>query len=192
MEVEALEIPEVKLIRHKRFVDERGFFSETYSRRHFEAAGIDLTFVQVNHVFSGHAGTLRGLHFQVPPVAQDKLLRVTRGAVLDVAVDIRAGSPSYGRHVAVEISAENWLQVLVPKGFAHGYMTLSPDTEVIYKVSDFYAPELDAGLPWNDPDLAIDWGRAPDAIQLSERDRDHPPFSDFVSPFAYAEAPATS
>lgn len=140
MKVESLRIPEVKVIAAKKHGDERGFFSETYSKKSMEAAGIDLDFVQDNQSFSASAGTLRGLHFQTPPHAQARLVRVVRGRIWDVAVDIRVRSPTFGQHVAVEISAEAWNQILIPVGFAHGMLTLEPDTEVFYKVTDFYAP----------------------------------------------------
>lgn len=183
MEIIPLEIPDVRLVRPKRFADARGFFSEVYNGPAFAARGIQITFVQDNHSLSAAVGTVRGLHFQTPPFAQDKLVRVTRGRILDVAVDIRTRSSTFGRHVAVELSAENWLQLLVPIGFAHGFCTLEPDTEVIYKVSAPYAPAHDAGCLWNDPDLAIDWPvRSADAV-LSERDARLPRLRDMTSPF---------
>jgi dTDP-4-dehydrorhamnose 3,5-epimerase len=172
--VEKSAIADVKIITVKKFGDRRGFFSEIYNRRDMVEAGIDLDFVQDNLAFSADRGTLRGLHFQSPPFAQDKLLRVTRGRVLDVAVDLRQSSPSFGQHVSVELSAENWRQIFVPIGFAHGYVTLEPDTEVLYKVSNYYAPQHDHGLIWNDPALGIDWGIAADQAILSEKDRKHP------------------
>lgn len=174
MKVIATEIPEVRIIEPARFGDARGFFSETWNQARFAESGLDLAFVQDNHALSGPVGTLRGLHFQIPPFAQDKLVRVVRGAVLDVAVDIRHGAPTFGRHVAVELSAGNWRQLLVPKGFAHAYVTLEPDTEVIYKVTGFYSKEHDRGLLWSDPALGIDWrlgGREP---VLSDKDRAWP------------------
>ncbi len=172
MFVERFKIREVVAIRPDRHQDARGFFSETYSRRALAEAGIDTEFVQDNHSLSVPPGTLRGLHFQVPPAAQAKLVRVVRGALFDVAVDLRAGSPSYGRHVSCRLSAEEWNQLYVPVGFAHGFCTLEPDTEVIYKVSGYYAPEHDRGLLWNDPALAIDWPVSEPL--LSEKDRSHP------------------
>jgi dTDP-4-dehydrorhamnose 3,5-epimerase len=135
------------LFEPKRFNDHRGFFSETFSRRALAAIGFDLEFVQENHSLSSQSGVVRGLHFQAPPHGQDKLVRVTRGRILDVAVDIRKGSPTFGRHVAVELSAENWRQLLVPKGFAHGFCTLEPDCEVVYKVTDYYARERTTMAP---------------------------------------------
>ena len=152
-----LAIPEVLLIEPKRIGDARGFFSETFRADRLAECGFEVPFVQDNHSLSAQVGTLRGLHYQRPPHAQDKLVRVIRGAILDVAVDIREGSPTFGQSVSAEISGENGLQILVPKGFAHGFVTLEPDTEVIYKVTDYYAPECDAGIVWNDPDLAVDW-----------------------------------
>ncbi len=172
MLVERFKIREVVAIRPDRHQDARGFFSETYSRRALAEAGIDTEFVQDNHSLSVLQGTLRGLHFQTPPAAQAKLVRVVRGAIVDVAVDIRVGSPSYGRHVSCRLSAEEWNQLYVPVGFAHGFCTLEPDTEVIYKVSAYYAPEHDRGLLWNDPALAIDWPVSEPL--LSEKDRSHP------------------
>ena len=141
MDVRSLAIPDVLLINPTKFGDDRGFFSETYSKDAFAKAGITVEFVQDNHSLSAKVGTVRGLHFQTPPFAQAKLVRVVRGAIFDVGVDIRHGSPTYGRHVAVEISAEKWNQVLFPVGFAHGFATLLPDTQVIYKVSAPYSPE---------------------------------------------------
>lgn len=166
------------LVAARRFGDARGHFSETYSRQDFTALGIAEEMVQDNHSFSAQHGTVRGLHFQLPPRAQAKLVRVLRGRILDVAVDIRLGSPSYGRHVAVELSAENGLMLYVPVGFAHGFATLEPNTEVAYKVSDTYAPDCDRGLAWNDPALGIDWGVAPEAAVLSDKDRRHPSLAD--------------
>ena len=155
MEIEALAIPDVKLIRPKRFGDARGFFSEVYSCAALAAAGIGMEFVQDNHSRSALVGTIRGLHFQTAPFGQDKLVRVTKGRILDVAVDLRRASPTYGKYVSAELSAENWTQILVPIGFAHGFCTLEPDTEVLYKVSNVYAPANDGGVMWNDPDLGI-------------------------------------
>jgi len=181
MELINTAIPDVKLIRPKRFGDHRGFFAETYNKRVFAELGINLDFVQDNHSRSAEVGTIRGLHYQLPPYAQDKLVRVVKGAVWDVAVDIRKGSPTFGRHVAVRLDAQEGLCLLVPKGFAHGFVTLEPDTEVIYKVTDYYAPSHDRGLMWNDPDLGIDWPIPADRVILSDRDRKHPPFADLVN-----------
>ena len=183
MRIEALSIPEVKLLTPKKHGDHRGFFSETYNRNTLAAAGIDINFVQDNHSLSAEKGTVRGLHFQTPPFAQDKLVRVARGSVFDVAVDLRQGSRSYGRHVGVVLSAEEWNQILVPTGFAHGFMTLEPDTEIIYKVSDYYAPEHDRGLLWNDPALGIRWPIPEGEAVLSDKDRGHPRLADLAAPF---------
>lgn len=178
MQVIDTEIPAVKVLVPRRFGDARGLFCETYSRRAFEAAGLRFDFVQDNHSISAEAGTVRGLHFQLPPFAQDKLVRVVRGAAWDVAVDIRRSSPTFGRHVKVLLTAENWHQILVPAGFAHGFVTTEPNTEVIYKVTADYSPQHDRGILWNDPDLAIDWGVDPARAILSDKDRRHPPLKD--------------
>ena len=187
---ESLSIPEVKLVRPKKHGDARGFFSETYVKRDFVAAGIDAEFVQDNHSLSADVNTVRGLHFQTAPFAQDKLVRVTRGAVLDVAVDIRAGSPTFGKHVAVRLSATEWNQLFVPIGFAHGFVTLEPDTEVIYKVSRYYAPENDKGILWNDPALGIDWGISVEAAILSAKDKVQPKLADLPAAFHYDKGAA--
>jgi dTDP-4-dehydrorhamnose 3,5-epimerase len=170
MKIERLAIPDVVLITPPRFGDARGFFSETYSVRRYAEAGIDLPFVQDNHSLSARPGVLRGLHCQIAPSVQGKLVRVTRGAIWDVAVDIRRGSPTYGRHVAAVISAENWTQIWVPGGFLHGFCTLEPETEVIYKVTADYDPAAERGVRWDDPDLALPWPIARDAAVLSEKD----------------------
>jgi len=192
VDVRPLAIPDVKLISPQKFGDHRGFFSETYSKRGLAEAGIALDFVQDNHSLSAAKGTMRGLHFQTPPFAQDKLVRVTRGAILDVAVDIRRGSPTYGQHVSVELSADNWHQLLVPIGFAHGFMTLEPDTEVLYKVTNVYAPECDRGLLWNDPDLGIAWPTAATDAVLSDKDRKHPRLRDLTDAFDDGEEQETA
>jgi dTDP-4-dehydrorhamnose 3,5-epimerase len=184
LEATATDIAAVQVLTPRRFADDRGFFSEVYNRARFAAAGIDLVFVQDNHSLSRPAGTIRGLHFQSPPFAQDKLIRVVRGRILDVAVDIRRSSPTYGHHVAVELSAENWRQLFVPAGFAHGFCTLDADTEVIYKVSAPYAPDHDCGLAWDDPALAIAWPVAGDAAILSDKDRRHPTLAELPPYFA--------
>lgn len=178
MDIVELAIPDVKIIRAKKFGDHRGFFSETYSKRVFDDAGLAFDFVQDNQSLSAVVGTVRGLHFQLAPFAQDKLLRVTRGAVFDVAVDIRRGSPTFGQHVSAIVSAAEWNQILIPIGFAHGFCTLEPDTEVLYKVTNFYSPQHDRGLLWNDPELGIDWPVAADKAQLSDKDRKHPRLAD--------------
>lgn len=183
LSVQDTAIPAVKIVTPKKFGDHRGFFSETWSRKAFADAGLDLDFVQDNQSLSAPVGTLRGLHFQSPPFAQDKLVRVTRGRILDVAVDIRASSPSFGKHVAVELSAENWRQLLVPAGFAHGFVTLEPDTEVLYKVTAPYAPENDHGLAFDDPVLGIDWRLTLSALTLSDKDRKHPRLAEMLRYF---------
>lgn len=182
LEVLSLEIPALKLITPKRWGDDRGFFSETYNRRLFAEHGLALEFLQDNHTFSARAGTVRGLHYQLPPHAQDKLIRVIRGAILDVAVDLRRGSPTYGRHVAVELSAANWAQMLVPIGFAHGFCTLTPDVEVLYKVTNYYAPEHDRGILWNDPELGIAWPVGAAQALLSDKDRRLPRLGELTEP----------
>lgn len=176
-------IPAVRVLTPKRFGDARGFFSETYNKKRLSEAGIELEFVQDNHSLSAERGVVRGLHFQRPPFAQDKLLRVTRGRIFDVAVDLRRTSPTYGKHVAFELSADEWNQVFVPIGFAHGFCTLAPNTEVIYKVTNYYAPEYDAGVLWNDPALGIAWPISKEEAQLSEKDRRQPRFAELESPF---------
>ncbi len=163
------DIPDVLMVERVRMEDGRGVFSEIYRQDEFERHGIRVRFVQDNHSHTKRAGTLRGLHYQCPPHAQDKLVSVLRGRILDVAVDIRMDSPTFGMSVAVELSDRNGLQIFIPKGFAHGFLTLEPDTEVIYKVSHHYAPDAEAGIRWDDPDLAIDW-MLKEAPLLSERD----------------------
>ena len=169
-EITPLAIPGPLLITPKRHGDERGFFSETYSRPALAAAGFDWAFVQDNQSRTEKRGTLRGLHFQRPPRAQDKLVRVTRGSVFDVAVDIRRGSPTFGRWVGEELSADNWRQLLVPSGFAHGFLTLTDDCEVLYKVTDIYAPEWEDGLAFDDPDVGVAWPIEPAEIITNARD----------------------
>jgi len=186
MEAKPLEIPGLLLIIPTRHKDVRGFFSETYNRTQFAKWGIHNKFVQDNHTRSLKAGTVRGLHFQSPPHAQDKLVRVCRGAVLDVAVDIRHGSPTFGKSVTAILSAENWHQLWVPKGFAHGFCTIEPDSEVIYKVTNFYAPECDKGIAWDDPNLGINWPVSPEAAILAEKDRRHPKLSELPAYFEFA------
>ena len=173
-------------LRTPRFGDDRGWFSETWSRARFHAAGIDCDFVQDNHSRSEAAGVVRGLHFQRPPYAQAKLVRCVRGAVLDVVVDLRAGSPTFGQHHAVELSAESGDQLFVPPSFAHGFVTLQPETEVVYKVSAPYAPALEAGLAWDDPDLSIAWPVAASEAVLTDRDRNWPRLRDLDTPFVGA------
>ena len=187
LELRELAIPGVKLLTPKRFSDARGYFCETYNAQRFADAGVGVTFVQDNQSHSAPKYTLRGLHYQAPPFAQDKLVRVVRGRVLDVAVDARRGSPTYGRYVRAELDAERGDQIFVPAGFLHGFLTLEPDTEVIYKVSAYYSREADAGIAWDDPELAIDWGVDASEVQLSDKDRALPGFAAFQSPFVYAE-----
>ena len=175
----------VKLVRPRRFGDERGWFSETYSVTRAAALGIDCTFVQDNHSMSRDVGVLRGLHWQAPPQGQDKLVRCVRGAIWDVAVDARRGSPTFGKWVAAELTAANGHQLFVPVGFAHGFVTLAPDTEVEYKVSGLYAPECEGGVIWNDSLLAIPWPLPPGGPILSPKDEILPTFSEATSPFDY-------
>jgi len=183
--ISSLEIPDVKILTPQIFKDHRGFFSETYNKKVLAAVGIELDFVQDNHSLSRTRGVLRGLHYQSPPFAQAKLVRVVRGRIFDVAVDIRNGSPTFGKWVSAILSAEEWNQILVPVGFAHGFVTLEPDTEVIYKVTNYYAPQHDHGVLWNDPDIGIAWPVGPADITLSEKDRNQPRLRDIASPFTY-------
>jgi dTDP-4-dehydrorhamnose 3,5-epimerase len=176
-------IPDVKVLLPKAFGDARGTFSETYNAARFAEHGIKLNFVQDNQSWSAPAGTVRGLHFQSPPKAQDKLVRVLRGRILDVAVDLRRASPTYGKWVAEELSAQNRRQLLVPIGFAHGFCTLEPDTEVLYKVTDFYAPANDLGIAWDDPDLAVRWPVRKDEAVLSDKDTRQPAFKSLPAYF---------
>jgi len=178
--------PDVLELRPDRFGDERGFFSETYNRAELQRHGLNHEFVQDNQSLSAEPGTVRGLHFQIPPFAQAKLIRVIRGAIFDVAVDIRTGSPDFGRHVSAIVSADAWNQLLIPAGFAHGFCTLEAGSEVIYKVDAPYSPEHDRGLMWNDPELGIDWPFASAAATLSEKDRNHPPLAQLPDYFDYA------
>lgn len=183
MDVQSLEIPEVKIITPRRFSDDRGFFSETYNARAFKAAGVEVDFVQDNHSYSANKGTVRGLHYQAPPHAQSKLVRVLRGSIIDVAVDARKASPTFGKWVKAALSAENGVQIFVPKGFLHGFVTLEPDTEVAYKVDAFYDSASDGSVKWNDPDLAIDWGLGESEAALSDKDAKAQSWADFIPPF---------
>ncbi len=187
MQVEATEIPDVKILTPKRFGDSRGFFSEVYNRRVFAEAGITLDFLQDNQSLSRDAGTLRGLHYQAPPFAQDKLVRVIAGAIFDVAVDIRVGSPTYGRWVGVELSAENFRQLLIPVGFAHGFVTLEPDTIAIYKVTAPYSVAHDFGVAWDDPDIGIAWPLKTAKPALSAKDAVLPRLRNIENPFRAAK-----
>jgi dTDP-4-dehydrorhamnose 3,5-epimerase len=174
MQLIETEIPAVKILAPVRHGDHRGFFSEVYSKRVLAELGVDVEFVQDNHSMSAANGVLRGLHYQVQPMAQNKLLRVVSGAILDIALDIRRASPTFGQHVSAIISAQNWRQIFVPVGFAHGFVTLEPNTEVLYKVSRDYSPPHERGIRWNDPALGIEWGIKPEAVTLSQRDKGHP------------------
>ena len=176
-------LPGVLLLSPPRFGDDRGFFSESWNRRKMADQGIDLDFVQDNHSLSSAVNTVRGLHFQSPPHAQAKLVRCGRGSLFDVAVDARKGSLTYGEWVGFELTAENGLQLLIPAGFLHGFATRAPDTEIIYKCTDYYAPDCDGAVRFDDPDIGIDWGLSGDAI-LSEKDRSAQAFSMFDSPFS--------
>lgn len=184
MQIDHTPLSGVVVITPSRFGDERGFFSESYSAKALAEQGITTPFVQDNHSLSHAVGTIRGLHFQAPPHAQDKLVRCGKGALFDVAVDIRRGSPTYGEWFGIELSFENGKQLLVPAGFAHGFVTLKPDTEIIYKCSDYYARETEGALIWNDPDIGIDWGGVTEPL-LSEKDAVAPRLSDLDSPFEY-------
>lgn len=188
MQVEKTAIEGVLVLTPQRFGDDRGWFVETWNAQSMAAAGVSIAFVQDNHSLSARPGTLRGLHYQRPPHAQDKLVRCSRGAILDVAVDFRRGSATFGRWVGVELSAENGRQLLIPKGFLHGFVTREAMTEVQYKCSDLYAPDCDAGIRWDDPDIAIDWGLGGDPV-LSAKDQVQPFLKDVVSPFEYEAAP---
>ena len=188
MKIEALAIPDVLLITPARHGDARGFFSESWNKARMIAAGIDLDFVQDNHSLSADVATVRGLHFQSPPHAQAKLVRCGRGRLFDVAVDIRAGSPTYGHWVGAELSFENGAQLLVPAGFLHGFVTREPDTEICYKCTDYYAPDCDGAVRFDCPDIAIDWGLGDSLPKLSDKDAAAPTLADFNSPFVWVGA----
>ncbi len=187
MKIEPHILPGLFLITPRRFGDDRGFFAETWSRRFLAAAGIAEDFVQDNHSLSHKTGTVRGLHFQSPPHAQAKLVRCGRGRLFDVAVDLRRGSPTYGRWAGAELSPENGLQLFIPAGFAHGFVTREPDTEIVYKCSDYYAPECDGALRWNDPDIGVDWGIG-EVAGISDKDAKAPFLAGFDSPFLWQGA----
>lgn len=186
--IETTALEGLLIITPNRHGDHRGFFEETWSRKPLSEAGIDIDFVQDNHSFSQSAGTVRGLHFQAPPSAQAKLVRCGRGALFDVAVDIRRGSPTYGKWFGTELSFSNGRQLLVPAGFAHGFATLEPDTEIVYKCSDYYAPQTEGALLWNDPAIGIDWGLGDIAAVLSDKDAVATGLDGFNSPFIYEGA----
>lgn len=183
VEARCLAIPDVKLIRTNRFTDARGYFCETFQRSAFAEKGLPHDFVQDNQSCSERIGTVRGLHFQRPPFAQAKLVRVVRGAILDVVVDLRRLSPTFGRHLSVKLDSESDEQLFVPKGFAHGFCTLQPQTLVSYKVDEVYSPDHDGGLYWADPELAIDWPVTTSEAQLSPKDRGLPTFDQLASVF---------
>ena len=180
MQIEDTELEGVKIVTPRRFGDARGFFAETWNARAFKELGIEAEFVQDNHSLSEMAGTIRGLHFQAPPHAQAKLVRCGRGRLFDVAVDIRAGSPTYGRWTGAELSAENGRMLWIPEGFAHGFVTREPATEIVYKCTGFYAPAADGGVRWDS--CGIDWGLTGEPI-LSEKDATAPQLADFETPF---------
>lgn len=177
------DIPAVIEITSAKFGDQRGFFSELYKRSAFEVENIHIDWIQDNFSYSSELGTVRGLHFQVPDVQQDKLVRVLRGVIYDVAVDLRRSSTSYGKWVGVELSSEKWNQLLVPKGFAHGFMTCTPDVEVMYKVSAPYSAAHEQAIRWDDPDLAIAWPDVGVEPVLSDKDKIAPVFADLETPF---------
>ena len=183
MKIETTALSDVLILMPVRFGDARGWFSETFSADRMRDAGLTMPWVQDNHSMSAKPGTLRGLHYQAPPHAQDKLVRCSRGAIFDVAVDARLGSPTFGKWVGVDLTPDNGWQLLVPKGFLHGFVTRLPDSEVQYKCSDFYAPDCDGGISWCDPDIAVDWGFV-DETALSAKDRVASAFRDFTSPFS--------
>jgi dTDP-4-dehydrorhamnose 3,5-epimerase len=179
------DLPGLRKFVPRRFSDPRGYFSETWSDRHFRGEIAEATFVQDNQSVSAHKGTLRGLHFQKPPFAQGKLIRVVRGSILDVAVDIRKGSPTYKRHMAIKLDASEGAQLWVPPGFLHGFCTLEDETEVFYKVTSYYSPTHDAGVLWSDPDLGIHWPVDRDSVILSAKDECHPCLGDLPDFFEY-------
>ena len=181
--VSHLEIPDVLVLTLGRHPDTRGYFAELYSTKAHAEVGVRDTFVQDNLSMSSKTGTIRGLHFQAPPYSQAKLIRVSRGRILDVALDIRRASPTYGRHVAVEMSSENGIQMYIPHGFAHGFCTLEPDTEVVYKVSNHYAPQAEMGILWSDPDLQINWPVSVECATVSDKDVALPLLKNLSVPF---------
>ena len=186
MNVVQTEIPGVVIIEPRVFEDARGYFFESFSQREFDSQVREVRFVQDNESKSSY-GVLRGLHFQKPPHAQSKLVRVVKGRVLDVAVDIRKGSPTYGIHIAVELTEDNHRQLFIPRGFAHGFAVLSDEVIFQYKCDNYYAPQSEGAVAWNDPDLGIDWGVPADKVMLSAKDMNHPQLKDIDSPFVYEE-----
>ncbi len=179
----------VRLIETRRFADDRGWFSETYVEAKYAAMGIDVRFIQDNQSASTYAGTIRGIHFQTPPHAQQKLVRCVRGRIIDYAVDLRKGSPTYGQVAFAELSGDNGRQLYVPEGYGHAFVTLEPDTEVAYKVSDVYAADCDGGVAWDCPDIGIDWPLPETGPVLSDKDKALPRLADFDSPFIYDGVP---
>jgi dTDP-4-dehydrorhamnose 3,5-epimerase len=188
MDARVTNITGVQLLKPRYFYDSRGHFVETYNKRSARELGLVARFVQDNESLSVRQGTIRGLHFQTPPKSQAKLVRVLRGSIYDVAVDLRVGSPSYGRWAADTLTADGGEQFFVPRGFAHGFCTLEPNTVVAYKVDNYYAPECDRGLAWDDPTLAINWPVSSENAALSDKDRKFGRFADFVSPFRYHDS----
>jgi dTDP-4-dehydrorhamnose 3,5-epimerase len=192
MQIEPTALPDVLMLTPRRFGDDRGWFCETWNAARMREAGLDLPWVQDNHSMSASPGTLRGLHYQSPPHAQDKLVRCTRGAIFDVAVDFRVGSPTYGRWVGVDLTPGNGRQLLVPKGFLHGFVTREANTEVQYKCTALYAPECDGAVRWDDPDIGIDWGlQGPPVLSapiLSAKDEAAPLLREIRSPFVWGRA----
>jgi dTDP-4-dehydrorhamnose 3,5-epimerase len=185
LEVRPLELGGVLELRPARHADDRGFFSEVWSSEGWREAGVDVNFVQDNHSFSNRRGVLRGLHYQAPPMEQAKLVRVTRGSVFDVAVDIRTGSPTFGKWVSTILSAERWNQLFIPTGFAHGFLTLDEGSEVVYKVSAPYSADHDRAIRFDDPDIAIDWPVAVDEMTLSDKDRAAPLLAEVQTGFSF-------
>jgi dTDP-4-dehydrorhamnose 3,5-epimerase len=186
LDLSSLEFPDVKLIKPPRFADERGFFSDIYNRQALSASGILTDFVQDNFSVSKAVGTIRGLHFQAPPMAQAKLVMVLKGHIMDVVVDCRSGSSTYGRHMSLNLDAQDWQQLYIPAGFAHGFCTIEPDTMVFYKVSAPYAPKLERGVLWNDPDLGINWPVSAENAVLSDKDKQLPRLRDVSDHFNFA------
>ncbi|MFD1329675.1 dTDP-4-dehydrorhamnose 3,5-epimerase [Mycoplana ramosa] len=188
LEIRPLALDGLLEIRPRKFGDDRGFFSETWNAQKLSDLGIDLQFMQDNHSYSAARGIVRGLHYQLSPYAQDKLIRVVRGAIFDVAVDVRKGSPTFGKWCGIRISAADWNQLLMPKGFAHGYLTLEPETEVIYKVTNPYSPSHERTIRYDDEDIGIEWPLPASQVQLSEKDRSAPPLAR-AEPFVASQEP---